>query len=365
MKALVTGGGGFLGRGIVNALLARGDQVSVLARGHYPDLEQAGARCLRADITDAQAVAQAMAGQEVVLHGAAKAGDGGSFDSYYRPNVLGTRTLLQAAVQAGVRGFVHTSTPSVVIDTGAAQPWWRAWSHPGEGIQAGTTDLPYAKDCTSFYSRTKAMGEMIALAAGRDEHSELAVTALRPHLIWGPGDTQLIPRLIKRARQGRLRLVGDGTNVVDTTYIDDAVAAHLCAADALSGFGRAAASSGQVYFISSGDPQPLATVINSALAAAGLPPENRQLPFSVAYAAGAVAEAACHTWRHLTGREVEPLMSRFLARQLATSHWFDIEPAHHDLGYHPDYTVAEGMKELALWLARSPAPASKPYLIRP
>lgn len=351
MKALVTGGGGFLGSAVVRALCARGDTVTVLARGHYPALQALGARTVRGSITNPDLVREVVNDHEVIFHVAAKAGEAGSFDSFYQPNVVGTQLLLQAAQRSGVRAFIHTSSPSVVTDTRHGRPWWAAALHAGPGISNGRADCAYAADATSFYSLTKAMGEMWVLGAARQPGNQLPLVVLRPHLIWGPGDTQLIARLISRARQGRLRLVGTGTTLVDTTYIDDAVQAHLRAADLLLTQARAAACAGRAYFISSADPQPVGQVINQALAAAGLPPENRRVPFWLAYAAGAVLENLSLAAGALARREVEPAMSRFLARQLATDHWFDPSPARDDLGFHPQFSVESGMRQLHRWLS--------------
>jgi len=168
----------------------------------------------------------------------------------------------------------------------------------------------------------------------------LATVALRPHLVWGPGDTQLVPRILHRARRGRLRFVNGGRQVIDTTYVDDAAHAHLCALDALV---PGAACSGRAYFISSGDPRPIRTVVNAILAAGGLPPETRSVPLGLALAAGAAAERA---WL-LLHRQDEPPMTRFLARQLATTHWFDIGAARRDLTYQPKIGLDEGFRRLA------------------
>ena len=327
MRALVTGGGGFLGGAVVRALLARGDEVVSLARGDYPALRALGVRTERGDLADPAAARRAADGCDVVFHVAAKAGIWGTAADFERSNVLGTRSVLQACRQLGISRLVHTSTPSVV--------------HAGGDIAGGDETLPYATHFTSDYPRTKAVAEREVLAAS---DGTLATVALRPHLVWGPGDTQLVPRILSRARAGRLRFVGGGDAVFDTTYVDDAVGAHLAAADRLA---PGAACDGRAYFVSSGDPRPVREVVNAILAAGGLPPETRSVPLPVAEGAGVVAEAV---WR-LLRRTDDPPMTRFLARQLATSHWFDISAARRDLGWEPTVGLDEGFRRLAASLA--------------
>ncbi len=323
MRALVTGGGGFLGGAVVRALVARGDNVVSLARGDYPRLRDSGVETVRGNLGQARDVLAAAEGCDVVLHVAAKAGISGSAADYERSNVLGTAHVLQACRQHGIRRLVHTSTPSVV--------------HAGGDIAGGDESLPYAHRFTSAYPRTKAVAERAVLAA---DGEGLSTVALRPHLVWGPGDTQLVPRILDRGRRGRLRLVSGGGALIDTTYVDDAAAAHLLAADRLA---PGAACAGKAYFITSGDPRPVCEVVNAILAAGGLPPVTTSVPLPVAVAAGIAAELA---WRVLRRRD-DPPMTRFLARQLATAHWFDISAARRDLGYTPQVSLDEGMRRLA------------------
>src|SRR5690606_6465752 len=234
MKVLVTGGGGFLGQALCRALLARGHAVHSFQRSHSPALQAMGVVQHRGDLADAAAVARAVAGMDAVLHNAAKAGAWGSYGSYYQANVVGTRNVIAACRANGVQRLVYTSTPSVTH---------RA-THPVEGL--GADEVPYGEDFQAPYAATKAIAEQEALAANGPE---LAVVALRPRLIWGPGDPQILPRLVERAHAGRLRLVGDGSNLVDTTYIDNAAQAHL---DALDRLAPDAACAGKAYFISNG-----------------------------------------------------------------------------------------------------------------
>lgn len=334
MRALVTGGGGFLGSAIVDVLLRRGDDVRVLGRGEYPALAERGVVCIRTDVRDADAVTAAATGCDVVFHVAAKAGMWGRYSDYYEANVIGTRAVLAACRRAGVSRLVHTSTPSVV--------------HGGASIAGGDESLPYATHYSSPYPATKAIAERDVLAANDDD---LTTVALRPHLIWGPGDGHLMPRMHARARAGRLALVGDGSNLVDSVYIDNAATAHVLAADRLA---PGAPAAGRAYFISQGDPRPLRELVDGIVTAAGLPPVSKTVPFPVAYAAGAMSEVLASLRLAVTGREKEPLMTRFLARQLATDHWFDISAARRDLGYSPQIDIDEGLRRLRKWLAVQP-----------
>jgi nucleoside-diphosphate-sugar epimerase len=323
VRVLVTGGGGFLGGAVVRGLLARGDEVVSVARGDYPHLRALGVHAVRGDLADAGTALRAAEGCDAVVHVAAKAGIWGPDADYERSNVTATAQVLRACREHGIARLVHTSTPSVV--------------HGGADIRGGDESLPYAERYASAYPRTKAVAERAVLAAADDR---LGTVALRPHLVWGPGDTQLVPRVLDRARRGRLRFVGGGDAPIDTTYVDDAVAAHLCALDRVA---PGEACSGRAYFVTSGDPRPVREVVNAILAAAGLPPETRSVPLPVAEAAGGLIERG---WR-LLGRADEPPMTRFLARQLATAHWFDLTAARRDLGYAPQVGLDEGFRRLA------------------
>jgi nucleoside-diphosphate-sugar epimerase len=332
LTALVTGGGGFLGRAVVEQLLARGDRVRSLARGVYPDLAALGVEVLRGDLRDAQAVGQACAGCDVVFHVAAKSGIWGRYDTYFEPNVRGTHNVLAACREHGVPRLVYTSSPSVIFD--------------GRSMEGVDESTPYPHKYHSHYSATKALAEQAVLAANGET---LHTLALRPHLIWGPWDNHLVPRIVRQGQAGTLRRVGDGTNKVDTTYIDNAARAHLVAADALETNPRAA---GRPFFISQGEPMALWEIINGVLAAAGLPPVTRSMSHRVAWSAGAILEAAYGLLR-LTG---EPRMTRFVARELATAHWFDITAARTELGYEPAITITEGLHRLEAWFQERGTP---------
>lgn len=323
MKALVTGGGGFLGSAIVRALLARGDRVRVFSRGAYPGLEALGAEIRRGDLADAAAVADACRDMDVVFHAAAKAGYWGPYEDFLAANVVGTRHVIAGCRAAGVRRLVHTSSPSVVFD--------------GRDMEGVDESVPYPARYHSPYPETKALAEREALAA---DGKDLAVVVLRPHLLWGPGDPHVTSRVIDRGRRGLLKRIGDRPNRVDSTYVDNAADAHLLAADRLE---PGSSVAGKVYFISNGEPRPLWDLIDRILEAAGVAPVRGRISTRAAYAAGAVLEAA---WRALS-LPGEPRMTRFLARELSTAHWFDLSAARRDLGYAPKVSLDEGFRRLA------------------
>jgi nucleoside-diphosphate-sugar epimerase len=324
MKILVTGGGGFLGRVLCRGLVQRGHEVISFNRSLYPVLDTLGVRQLRGDLADRDAVVAAATGCEAIFHNAAKAGAWGSHDSYHRANVVGTDNVLAACRTHGIDRLVYTSTPSVTH---------RA-THP---VAGGTADtVPYGDGFKAAYAATKTVAEKAVLAAN---DTTLATVALRPRLIWGPGDNQLLPRLVERAKAGRLRFVGDGNNVIDTTYIDNAAQAHF---DAFEHLAPGAACAGRAYFISNGEPKTVREVVNGLLRADGAPEVDKSLPFGAAYAIGAACEAA---WTLLPLRG-EPPMTRFLAEQLSTTHWYDMAPAQRDFGYRPRVSFHDGLTQL-------------------
>lgn len=325
MKALVTGGGGFLGLAIVRRLRARGDAVVSISRRRYAELEKLGVEQVEGDLADTESVARAAIGCDIVFHVAAKAGVWGPYREYFQTNVVGTRHVLEACKRLRIQRLVYTSSPSVVFD-----------GRDEEGINESA---PYPPSYLAHYPKTKAMAEQEILAANGPE---LATVSLRPHLIWGPGDNHLIPRLIDRARRGKLRRVGDGRNLVDTVYVDNAAEAHLLAADRLAPDSSLA---GKAYFISNSEPVNLWDFINQILGAAGLPPVRKSMSANTAYRVGAVMEML---YRVLPG---EPPMTRFVARQLSTSHWFDLTAARRDLGYEPSVSIDEGLRRLQEHLA--------------
>lgn len=325
MKILVTGGGGFLGQALCRGLVERGHEVASFNRGYYPALDALGVRQIRGDLGNDDAVCDAAEGVHAIFHNAAKAGAWGSYESYYEANVIGTRHVLEACMVHGIEKLVYTSTPSVTH---------RA-TRPVEGL--GADEVPYGENFRAPYATTKTIAEKEALAAN---DANLAVVALRPRLIWGPGDQQILPRLVERARAGRLRIVGDGGNKVDTTYIDNAAQAHF---DAFEHLAPGAACAGKAYFVSNGEPWPMRELLNALLDAAGAPRVDKTLSFRAAYRIGAVCEAL---WKALPLKG-EPPMTRFLAEQLSTAHWYSMEPARRDFGYVPKVTMEEGLRRLA------------------
>lgn len=330
-RALVTGGGGFLGSYICRDLRARGVEVVALQRGAYPALEATGVTTVRGDLASPESVTRAAEGCDTVFHVAAKAGVWGSYESYRVANVVGTENVLAACAAQGVARLIYTSTPSVV--------------HGGEDVAGVDESAPYATEFLTAYPATKAEAERMVLA---QHGAALATVALRPHLIWGPGDNHLVPRIIARHREGRLRFVGDGSNVIDGVYVENAAAAHLLAAECLE---RGGACGGKAYFITNGEPMPLRDLVNGIVAAAGLPPVRRTIAPSVAYAVGAILELLYSLLR----RQDEPLMTRFVAKQLSTDHWYDIGASARDFGYRPAISTQEGLRRLAEAL-RSEAP---------
>jgi len=331
MHALVTGGGGFLGGYIVKALLARGDGVRSFGRGDYPQLRAQGVEVVRGNICDPAAIAPACHGVECVFHAAALPGVGISRDTFDAVNRRGSELLLSFCKRCGVERFVYTSSPSVVF-AGKDQC----------GVnETAPYDFGWMEANRAYYSYTKACAEQAVLAANNRGFS---TCALRPHLIWGPGDTHLVPRLLARARSGRLRRVGDGTNLVDVTYVENAAEAHLQAADALESADSAVA--GRAYFISQGVPVNCWKWIDDILALVSLPRVEKSISLQMAKRLGGVCE---HVYRIL-GLDDEPPMTRFLACQLAKSHWFDITAARRDLGYEPRVSIDEGIQRLGQWL---------------
>ena len=326
MKALVTGGGGFLGGAIVRKLLARGDTVRSFTRSAYPWLGELGVEQLRGDLGNPAEVRAAVAGCEVVFHVAAKAGVWGRYKDYYATNVVGTRNVIAACRQAGVSRLIYTSTPSVV--------------HTGCDLEGATENLPYATHFLAHYPATKALAEAAVLAAN---DASLSTVALRPHLIWGPGDPHLIPRVLARAKAGRLRRIGTRPVTVDVTYVDNAAEAHLNAAD------RIADCAGKAYFISNGEPILLWDFLNRILADAGLAPVTRSIPTGIAKT-GAFALEKIYRLLRLSA---EPPTTRFVVSQLSTSHWYNIDAAQRDLGYAPAVSIEDGLRRLAISLKGS------------
>ncbi len=327
-KVLVTGGSGFVGLALARCLQNDGVHVVVVARSHSDEVERCGAEMKCGDIRNLDFLVQAGQGCDTIFHTAAKAGIWGSWQDYYETNVEGTANVIAACKKNKIENLVYTSTPSVVFNQ--------------NDIEAGDESLPYSSNFLCHYAKTKAMAEKKVLAANSDG---LRTTALRPHLIWGPGDTNLIPRLLARGRSGKLKQVGDGDNKVDISYIDNVVQAHVLAAKNLHNNGRAA---GKAYFISQGEPVRLWDWINGLFGRLDIPEVTARVPFKRAYRVGAMFEFVYTICRI----KQEPLMSRFLAEQLAKSHWFSIKQAKEDFAYNPEISTEEGMTRLVAWLQK-------------
>ncbi|MFQ5903140.1 MAG: NAD-dependent epimerase/dehydratase family protein [Candidatus Binatia bacterium] len=329
MKALVTGGGGFLGRYVVEKLMARGDSVRVLGRSRYPELERLGVATMQADLRDQAAVVKACEKVDVVFHVAALPAIWGKWKDFYGINVEGTKNVLAGCKVHGVSRLVYTSTPSVVFDQ--------------SDICNVDETYPYPDRYNCYYPATKAMAEKFVIDANGQDN--LLTTSLRPHLVWGPRDNHLIPRILQRAKAQQLFIVGDGTNKVDITYVENAADAHLLASDYLK-VGSPVA--GQAYFISQGEPVVLWDFINHLLERLGIPKITKAISYGTAKSVGAVLELA-HKVLCLSG---EPRMTRFLAAQLARSHYFDISKARRDFGYSPRITTSEGLERLVRYVQR-------------
>lgn len=324
MRVLLTGGSSLLGAGVVRSLHERGDVVSVLQRRPAPVAAGLGIVEHLVDLGDEQALAAAMSGVDAVIHLAARVGVVGTREQFVAANIVGTRNVLAAAHSAGVSRLVFISSPSVAHS-----------GHALVGAPAGPADPERAK---GHYSRTKAASELMVLAA---DGPDLATVAVRPHLVWGPGDTQLVGRIVARGQSGRLPLVAGGRALIDTTYLDNAVTGIVAALD------RVQAAHGRAFVLSNGQPRPVAEILGRICRAGGAPPPRNAVPAGLAWAAGALAEGA---WA-LGRRDDDPPITRFLARQLATAHWFDLRETESVLGWRPEVSLDEGFRRLTDWYA--------------
>jgi nucleoside-diphosphate-sugar epimerase len=331
MKVLVTGASSLIGAELTKALAHRGDSVVCFQRraSGIPSGERAVTEVL-GDVRDADAIAAAAAGCDAVVHLAAKVGVVGGWEEFRSINVDGTANVLAAARRAGIGRFVHVSSPSV--------------AHGGEALVGVGADPPVLARRRAYYAESKAIAENDALAA---TSQELAVVVIRPHLVWGPGDEQLVGRIVERARTGRLALVAGGRALVDTTYIDNAVSALVAALDSVE---PGAVCAGRAYVITNGEPRPIRDLVAGICAAAGVEFAPRDVPLAVATRVGSIVERLWPVVR----RHEEPPLTRFLAEQLGTAHWFDPRPPAHDLGWAPTVTIDDGLRRLAEWYAQDP-----------
>ncbi|QPZ40177.1 NAD-dependent epimerase/dehydratase family protein [Paramicrobacterium chengjingii] len=328
MIVVVTGASGLLGRTVATQLRDAGHEVRTLQRSPS-GIE--GVRDMQGAITDGDVVGAALAGADGVVHLAAKVSLAGDRGDFHRVNVDGTRVLLDAAQRSGVRRFVQVSSPSV--------------AHTGSSLAGVGADPADPKQVRGEYARTKAQGELLALARNS---AELRVVAVRPHLVWGPGDTQLVGRIVARARRGTLPLLNNGTALIDSTYVDNA------ASGIVAGFDRAEQVAGHSYVITNGEPRPVAELMAGICAAAGVPTPRFSIPAGIATVAGSLVE---RLWSIRPGRD-EPPMTRFLAEQLSTSHWFDQRDTRRDLAWTPEVSIDEGLRRLAAHYGRHSVPTA-------
>jgi len=322
-QVFVTGAGGFLGKAICQWLRCADIKVVGFARGDYPELRAMGVTMFKGDLCDQQSLFDAISGCDLVFHVASKAGVWGDKQSYMKPNVEGTENIINACTAHNINRLIYTSTPSVTFS-----------GHDENGIDETS---PYAPQFLNFYGLSKALAEQKVLNSNQPS---LRTVALRPHLIWGPGDRHLVPRVLERAKAGRLKLVGKTDKLVDTIYIDNAVYGHLLAALELAN--ESPKCAGKAYFLSNDEPIFMADMLNKILACQGLPAVTKRVPASIAYALGSVLE-----WVYLALRKQdEPIMTRFVAKQLSTSHYFDISAAKQDFGYAALISIEQGMSRL-------------------
>lgn len=332
MKIVVTGGTGFLGGALCRALKQQGYPVTALVRREAPELQNIGIEIKYGDLRDPDAVGKSLEGADGVIHCAARAGIWGNFRDYYEDNVTGTENIINGCLRHGVRKLVFTSSPSAVFDM-----------KNQEGVDE---TQPYPKKFKSHYPHTKALAEQMALRANGEK---LAAVALRPHLIWGPGDRHLVPRIVARAKAGKMYIIGTGKNKIDTIYIENAVDAHIAAINSLD-IGSPIA--GKAYFLTNGEPMETEELLNAILKEANLPPIGKKIPEPLAYMFGTAMEL----FYGLTGRSDEPLLTRFVSKELACSHWFNISAIRRDLGYSPRISIGEGLKKLGEWLRKNGNP---------
>lgn len=330
MTVLVTGASGFLGRAVARTLQYRGEQVRTFQRRPSG---VAGVQDVAGSITDITAVRRAVSGVDAVIHLAARVSLVGSPAEFHTVNVVGTETLLDAAADAGVAGFVHVSSPSV--------------AHVGNALVGVGAQAADAHNARGEYARTKAAGELLALS--RDS-SMFHVVAVRPHLVWGPGDTQIVERVVDRARRGRLPLLGHGAALIDTTYVDNAAEGIVAALDHVSKV------HGNAYVITNGEPRTVADLLTGICLAAGTHPPAWRVPPGLARAVGWAVESV---WRARPGTD-EPPMTQFLAEQLSTAHWFDQRATQQDLHWTPRVSIDEGLELLAAHYRGAAAQVASP-----
>ena len=320
-KAIVTGGGGFLGKALCVELKDLGYEVIALARGSYPELELLGITTRQCDISEPlDNFVDDFKDAEVIFHTAAKVKMWGDYKDFYKINVEGTKNLISMAKKSGIKKFIYTSSPSVIAD--------------GTNLKGINESYDYPKAHKANYPKTKAIAERIVL---EENSHEFKTVSLRPHLIWGPGDNNFVPTILERAKAGKLVRVGNGKNLVDLSFIDDCVSAHICALTAVDTNPKA---SGKAYFISQGEPVELWSWIDEVLVKNGQPKIKKSIPFMVAYNLARLLEGVYK----LFSIKSEPPLTKFLVSEMATDHYFDISRAKKHLGYEPKYSISEAIE---------------------
>ncbi len=323
MKVLVTGGGGTIGKSVINGLINRNYTITSLSRNSYPELEKFGIKQELVDIRDYDKVRMALEGQDAVFHVAAKVGLWGRYDDFHSTNVMGTNNIIKACIANEIRYLIYTSSASVVFD--------------GSDINNGTERLPYPEKPVSYYTGTKALAEQLILRANS---SALKTISLRPHLVWGPGDNHIIPGILKRAKAGTLRQIGVNESYIDTTHIDNLCDAQLCALDSLRNNIRA---DGQAYFITNDEPIKVWDFINSILKAHAMPPIQKKISVNSALTISWILEKLHKIF--IPGKE--PALTRFAVNEACTSHWFNISKAKKLLSYEPKVSIKQGLNDLS------------------
>jgi len=321
----VTGGSGFLGKEICFLLKDKGYKVKSLSRKKCKELEEKGIKSISCDITDRRCLSEALKGTHAVIHTAAKAGIWGRDEDFYRTNVEGTKNLIEACQENAIEHCVYTSSPSVCFN--------------GDDIKGADESIPYASKKLCSYAHSKQLAEAFVLDSTK--HTSLKATAIRPHLIWGPGDPHFLPRLKEKSLSGKLFQIGRGDNFVDIIYVKNAAEAHIGALEKLFQNNNLR---GQAYFIGQEEAVNLWDFLNKLLKASSLPSIKKKLPFSLAYAAGVLNEKI---FKALKIYDKEPRITPFLALQLGKSHYFNHQKARSDFDYKPSIMTGEGLKLLS------------------
>ncbi len=322
IKVLVTGGGGFLGMAIVKRLLENGYSVSSFSRSEYPEFQALGVQAFRGDLADRDSVSSAVENQDIVIHSGALAGFWGPAKNFYHSNVLGTQNIVDACLEFKVKKLLYISSASVVFS--------------GKDIENGGPDIPYPKKHQNHYSRTKRLGEKLVLEANNEA---LKTISLRPHIILGPGDKHILPRLIDRAKSGKLRIIGNGRNFIDIVYIDNLVDACMCTLEAMD---NSSECLGKSYFITNGQPVLLWDFINELLSGINQTRITKKIPAPVALV---IAKTLTGITRILIPAK-EPVLTPYLVKELSQNHWFNIEYSKRDLGYDPKVSNKETLEKL-------------------